>query len=176
MFEWEASEFSTRAWQALQTDCAKIYNGSATTTITGLSHLEGETVDVVADGEFKGTKVVTGGVITLDEAASKVEVGLHYDSTLVTMRPALEGQVIEGMPRSWDKIWLRLLNAKGGSINGNRIQYAVGELDELALFTGDKAIEGLGWDTEGRVTVTQTLPYPMILLAMFGEISIGDRS
>jgi hypothetical protein len=176
MFEWEASEFSTRAWQSLQTDCAKIYNGSATTTITGLSHLEGETVDVVADGEFKGTKVVTGGVITLDEAASKVEVGLHYDSTLVTMRPALEGQVIEGMPRSWDKIWLRLLNAKGGSINGNRIQYAVGELDELALFTGDKAIEGLGWDTEGRVTVTQTLPYPMILLAMFGEISIGDRS
>ncbi len=54
------------------------YSGAATTTITGLSHLEGEEVVIWADGKDVGTKTVSSGQITLDTAASEVCAGLVY--------------------------------------------------------------------------------------------------
>ena len=62
------------------------YDGSPATTISGLSHLEGETVSVLADGATHPDKVVSSGSITLDRSASKVKVGLGYTSLLQTMR------------------------------------------------------------------------------------------
>jgi len=173
-FEEDLSGISLRGWTSLQTDCAVVYDGAPTTTISGLGHLEGKTVDVIADASYRGTKVVSGGQITLDEAASEVEVGVHYESTLVTMRPAIEGQVIEGLPRSWDSLWLRLKDTIGGTVNGELIQYVPSDLDTLGLFTGDRKVTGQGWDNEGRITIEQDQPYPMTVLATFGTLSIGD--
>lgn len=69
-------------------DCFIVYNGSPTTTITGLSHLEGEVVVVWADGADKSPDVagvqtvytVTGGQITLTSAVSQAIVGLPYEA------------------------------------------------------------------------------------------------
>ena len=174
-FEENHSDLSARAWTSLQTDCALVYNGSATTTITGLTHLEAETVDVIADGSYVGQKTVASGQITLDTAASVVEVGLHYDSTVTTMRPAVEGSIIEGLPRSWDQVFVRLKDAIGGKVNGERLQYAPSDLNELDMFTGDRQVTGQGWDTDGKITVLQDQPYPMKLLAAFGTLSVGGH-
>jgi hypothetical protein len=174
-FEEDLSGITLRGWTSLQTDSAVIYDGSATTTITGLSHLNGKTVDVIADAGFRGTKVVASGQITLDEAASEVEVGLHYDSTIETMRPGIEGSVIEGLPRSWDKLFVRLKDTIGGKVNGESLQYVPSDLDELGLFTGDRDVTGSGWDTEGRIKIVQDQPYPMTVLAAFGTLSVADH-
>jgi hypothetical protein len=68
-----------------QADAFKIYTGAATTSITGLSHLEGESVAVWADGSDVGTNssyaqtyTVSSGAITLATAASNVMVGMPY--------------------------------------------------------------------------------------------------
>lgn len=175
-FDENAAEFVTRAWPSLQTDCAKVYDGAAATVMIGLSHLEAKTVDIVADGSFKGTKVVSGGGLVLDDAASKVEIGLHYDSKAVTMRPAIDGAIIEGLPRSWDKVFVRLDKTIGGHLNGERLNYQPSDLDALGLFTGDRDVTGQGWDTVGRITVEQRDPYPMSVLAVFGTLSIGDHA
>ena len=66
-------------------DSAVIYDGAATTTITGLDHLEGETVEAVADGVYQPDLTVTSGQITLDLAASKVVVGLSVPWTMKTL-------------------------------------------------------------------------------------------
>lgn len=63
-----------------QADSFIVYDGAPTTTITELDHLEGETVVVWADGVDVGTKTVSGGQITLTEAASKAVVGLGYQA------------------------------------------------------------------------------------------------
>jgi hypothetical protein len=166
---------SGRAWTSLQTDCAIVYSGAPATTIPGLSHLEGETVDVIADSGYRGTKVVTGGIIELDEEASVVEVGLHYDSDLETMRPAIQGQNIEGLPRSWDKAFVRLKSTLGGTVNDKDLRYVPDTLDTAGLFTGDQdARPEDGWGTEGRIRIQQTQPYPMTVLAAFGTLSLGD--
>lgn len=165
-----------RPWPQLMTDCAVTYTGGvAITQMEGLGLLEGATVDVIADGSYRGTRTVSGGVVDLGDPALVVEVGLHYDTTIRTMRPAIEGSSIEGLPRSWDTIGIRLHKTRGGRVNGEWLSYAPNDLDEVGLFTGDRIVTGQGWDTDGRITIEQTQPYPMTVLAVYGELSVGDR-
>jgi hypothetical protein len=164
-----------RDWTALQTDSAVVYTGPAITTISNLAHLEGKTVNVVSDGSFRGTRVVSGGVVTLEEPASVVEIGLDYASIGVTKRPAVEGSVIEGLPRSWDTLWARFLRTVGGTINGQPLIYAPGPPGRPNYFGGDVKVTGEGWDIDGRVLIEQRQPYPMTVLALFGTLSVGDH-
>ncbi len=62
-----------------QADCYYQYSGVATTTITGLGHLEAKSVVVWANGKDLGTYTVTGGQITgLTESVTAAIVGLTY--------------------------------------------------------------------------------------------------
>lgn len=175
MFEDNHEDLVDRSWKSLQTDCAFVYRGVETQTITGLDHLNGATVDVIADGGFIGTKVISAGALILDLPATEVEIGLHYDSTIESMRPAVQDRIIEGIPRSWDKIWLRLLESIGGNVNNVDIQYPQSPSGRLDLFTGDRPVTGIGWGTDGRIKVVQSLPYPMTILALFGTLSLADN-
>ena len=65
-------------------DCGITYDSTATTTITGLDHLEGETVSVVGDGVLQADKTVSSGQITID-SASTVHVGYPYNANMQTM-------------------------------------------------------------------------------------------
>lgn len=65
-------------------DCGITYDSTPTTTITGLDHLEGETVSVVGDGVLQDDKEVSSGQITID-SASKVHVGYSYNANVQTM-------------------------------------------------------------------------------------------
>jgi hypothetical protein len=175
-----ADEFSDRDWQDLQTDCAFIYNGAAITHVTGLDHLEGKTVDVIADGSYKGQQIVTSGALPTDLsiAASSIEIGLHYKSTCITLRPAMQDSVIEGVPRRWDNINLRVKRTLGGKINGEDLDFSKGgqPMDHApSLVEGDIRCKGTDWDTIGKVTIEQDLPYPQEILCMFGELSVGER-
>jgi Ubiquitin-activating enzyme E1 FCCH domain len=173
-----------RSWTDLHTDCAFVYSGAAATNVTGLSFLEGKTVDVVADGAYKGTRIISGGTFNndLETAAARIEIGLHYDSQLTTMRPALQESMIEGTQKIWDKITLRLLKSIGGSIktpNGGEelIPMNIGgqPMDIASMpFTGDKPVPLNGIDDTGRITVFQKQPYPQTILAVYGRLNISN--
>jgi hypothetical protein len=70
---------------SMRTDCG-VYAASAGSTITGLSHINGETVKVIVDGSVQNDDVVAGGSITPDRAATTTrEAGLKFvvtDSSL----------------------------------------------------------------------------------------------
>lgn len=174
LVEDDHEELAGRAWTSLQTDCAIVYNGVPATSIPA-AHLEGQTVQVVAGHNYIGEQVVAGGVVTLEDAATMVEIGIPYTSTMESMRPAIQGEVIEGLPRSWNSLFVRLHNSWGGKVNGNVIAYPPGPLDTIELFTGDRKVNARGVDTDGRVTILQDEPYPFTALAMFGSLSLGDH-
>lgn len=75
-------------------DAGLTYDGSAATTISGLDHLEGETVSILADGAKVAAQTVSGGEIELDVAAEKVHVGLGYTSD--GKMPRLEAGAADG--------------------------------------------------------------------------------
>jgi hypothetical protein len=74
-----------------QADSFVYYSGTATTAITGLDHLEGESVVVWADGEDVGSHTVSSGQITLATAASDVVAGLSYQARYKSAKLAYIG-------------------------------------------------------------------------------------
>lgn len=61
---------------------------AAAATVTGLDHLEGETVQIVADGSVLPERVVSGGSITLttaEQAHTNLEIGLNFTCTVKQM-------------------------------------------------------------------------------------------
>ena len=81
--------------------------------------------------------------------------------------------MVEGTIRSWNEIWLRVRNSLGGKVNDVEIQYPP-QLAPTVLRTGDVFINPPGGgDTDGRIRFEQHLPYPMTILALFGEVTFG---
>ena len=64
-------------------DSFKTYTfGTASDTLTGLEHLEGLTVDVLADGYVIKELTVDSGEVTLPYTCSEAVVGLQYDTEI----------------------------------------------------------------------------------------------
>ena len=83
-------QFQPRDWGTDDDDCWFVdsglnYDSTATASFSGLSHLEGETVSVYADGVIHSQQVVSSGAVTIDIAAAKVVIGLPYTSKFETL-------------------------------------------------------------------------------------------
>jgi hypothetical protein len=174
------------AGDAFFLDSGLSYSGSSTTTISGLSHLEGETVSILADGASHADKVVSSGGITLDRAATKVHVGLAYQSdgqTLNINAGAADGTA-QGKTKRIHRVIFRLHQTLGMKAGPN-----ASTLDTIyfrttatplgsapALFSGDKEMEWPGdYETEGQIYFRQDQPLPMTLLAIMPQLLTQDR-
>jgi len=73
-------------------DCSLRYQGPATKVITGLDHLEGETVYIMNEGAPEKPVEVIDGSITLDYALTDAQIGLGYEAWIETLEPALNLQ------------------------------------------------------------------------------------
>ena len=166
-------------------DSQLAYDGSATTTISGLDHLEGETVSVLADGSTHPNKVVSSGGITLDRSSTKVKVGLPYVSLLQTMR--IDAGANNGTSQSKTKriyeITARLYESIGIEIgpdlsNMERIPFrsSANPMDSgINVFTGDKEIEFRGnYETDGFIFVRQNQPLPLTVLSLYPRLITND--
>jgi hypothetical protein len=71
---------SESAVDGLFLDCHHAYSGDPTNVITGLEHLEGMEVSVLADGTVHPPVTVASGTISLNAFYSKVVVGFNYTS------------------------------------------------------------------------------------------------
>ena len=161
------------------------YSGSPVTNISGLAHLEGQTVSVLADGATHPDKVVSSGAIVLERAASKVKVGLSYTSLLQTMR--IDAGAQNGTSQSKTKriyeITARLYESIGIEVgpdlaNMERIPFrssANAMNSGVNVFTGDKEIEFRGnYETDGFIFVRQTQPLPLTILSLYPKLQTND--
>jgi len=172
-----ATKFSQ--WNQLNTDSAVIYNSTATTTITGLDHLEGETVTVIANGASHADKTVASGSITLDRSVTEAEVGLSYTTDVDTVRPEIPTQqgTIQGVVKGWTNINARLYKTLGGTINGDAVftRKPSDPMDSAPpVYTEDYEVKNLGYDKHGRINIQQTQALPLTVLSITGLLDIGD--
>ena len=166
-------------------DSALAYSGSAVTTISGLDHLEGQTVSVLANGATHPDKTVSNGSITLDRSSTNVKVGLSYSSILQTMRLDAGSQngTSQGKTKRIYEITIRLYESVGVEVgesldNMERIPFRTSSdpMDQgIPPFTGDKAVEFRGnYDTDGFIFVRQTQPLPLTILSLYPELQTND--
>lgn len=157
------------------------YSGASTTTITGLTHLIGQTVAVVANGANRSTAVVNGsGQITLSRAATNVIVGLPYTSTIQTLPLEGGGQAgtAQGKQSRISSVTLRLLNSLGfqageseTNLDRKEFRQAGDPMDSSPpLYTGDKSISlNQSYTTDRSFWIVQDLPYPLTVLSIMPE-------
>ena len=180
------SDFGDDTNNAFFVDSGLTYSGAAATSISGLSHLEGEVVTILADGAAHADKTVASGAITLDRSAKKVHVGLGYNSTLKTMR--IEGGSLDGTSQGKIKrihdVTVRLYRSVGLKVGPSSsvndlipFRSSADEMGQpLPLYTGDKTIEfGNGYDTDGFVTIRQEQPLPLTIIGIYARLEVFDR-
>ncbi len=121
-------------------DCGISYSGAATDTLTGLDHLEGQTVQVFGDGgQVVATTAVTGGSITLDEEVSDAIVGLGYDTVFWSngLAAKLQDGPSEGRRARIHKAELELYRSYGGEIGSD-----ADNLDVMPEYSSGTTMDG----------------------------------
>ena len=96
-------------------DSGLTYSGSAATTISGLGHLEGQTVAVLNNGAVESNKTVSSGSITLTNSTTKCHVGLPFTAELesVNVEPKSQYGTTQGKRGRIDKAIFRLFETVG---------------------------------------------------------------
>jgi len=159
---------------------------TATTTWSGLDHLNDQTVTVIADDVAKDqTYLVTNGSITLDNAAEKLEVGLPYKHIIKPLPPAFNEstagrkmRLIEAIFRLQETQALRLDWGRGYQ------DVALKQFNEDQILNApppavsdDVKVRGYGWQQNGTDSfwiIEQTVPYPFTLLSIAAEVKVND--
>lgn len=163
-------------------DCGVLYSGAAVNTVSGIHHLEGKTVSILADGAVQPQQVVAGGSITLPVAASVIAVGLPITADMQTLPFSFmtEGYG-QGRAKNVNKIWLRLHNSSGlsaGPTFDDLVQYKQRTTEPFGappnMVTGEVEIDlPPSWGQDGSVCIRQTDPLPLIVASMTIEAAIG---
>lgn len=168
-------------------DCGIIYDGAATTTITGLDHLEGQTVQVVADGYVHDERVVDSGEITLDAEASVVHVGLacpcHLKSLPVEYLSDSGGtqHKIKRISHLYANIFNSMAGLQFGKSLGDLETVALRTPDDLMddsipLFSGtvDLPYDG-GYDRDQQYFIYQGDPVSLTIRSIGAELQVHGR-
>lgn len=182
-------EYVTQTWEGATTadavfvDSSLEYSGVPITTVAGLDHLEGATVRILADGSTHPDKVVVGGEIELDRAASVLQIGLPYTSTFTSMRleqPTQQG-TSQSKQKKFSRVFLRFLRTVGAKYGSGSIldelpfrSSADGMDEAVAPFTGDRECSWqIGWERPGRITVVQDQALPLTLVGIYPDVQVG---
>lgn len=154
------------------------------TTFTGLSHLNGKLVNVIADGVAVLGLTPVAGSITIPTPASKVTVGIPYTAQLQTMYLDTGEPTIQGKRKKVNALTLRLKESRG--LSAGRTFSTLVSIREtappiLAPATGlltldERVVMDPLWDVPGQICIQQTNPFPATVLGVILEISLGDTA
>lgn len=158
---------------------------SPTDTVTGLNHLEGETVSILTDGGVHPTKVVTNGTITLESNYTKIHVGLPYTQRLKTLKiePGTQLGSTQGSRSRVTSLIMRFFETVGAKFGTNNsplkplVFRKPSDLQDegVPLFTGDKEVRPPGGYGDAlEIEIVQDQPLPLTLLGYVAKVETSD--
>jgi len=177
-----ASRLFTAAADAYLVDCGLTYRGAPVSELQGLRHLEGQQVDILADGAVEARQTVTGGRVTLSGPASVVHVGLPVTSDLVTLPLSLDGAAAagQGTRKNITDVHLRVISSslvKAGPDFNALTAYPARQVSDPygsppALRTSELTMMlDPSWGSDGSICVRQDQPVPLTVAAIVLEVS-----
>lgn len=176
--------FAPLAPQALvdtwQVDCGlRLVTNTSVSTVTGLSHLEGKEVAVLANGMVQARRTVSGGLIQLatplPAGSNKVLVGLPITAELQTVPAtfALEAYGL-GRPKNIGKVWVRV-DASGSFEVGPSLTNMVRvEVTPGTTFSGEVTVRvPPTWAADGQIFVRQADPLPLTVVSITADVEVA---
>jgi hypothetical protein len=178
---------------SINTDCAFVYDGVATTLVSGIDHLAYETVNIVgltASGSYMAQDsdqaVSSSGTITLSEPFRYVEVGLNYESEAITLSPELlDMGTIQTFRKKQLSAYIKLQDTSTLVVNDKEIPIRTGGMDMndgVVPFTGTKKVWlqtsggdfNPGWSRDLSCSIKQSDPFDTEILSLSWEVGLGD--
>ena len=151
-------------------------------TVGGLTHLEGKTVSILADGAVMPQVTVTGGVAVLQRPSVVVHVGLPYVSDLETLPMVIQMEAFgQGRAKNVNEAFLRVYRSSGifvGPDADSLVEAKQRTTEPYGSPPGLKTDE-IGvkltptWRQAGRIYVRQSDPLPLTIVGLTLEVSIG---
>jgi len=176
-------EYGEDVTECFFVDSGLTFQGNKLTEISGLAHLEGHTVHILANGGVQPAQVVKNGRVPLQYPAEKVHVGLPYCSRLTTVD--FDANLPDGTAKArikrTVKVHLQLIESAGGSVGDKDDRLVPMEYwtaprpmgKAPGLYTGLQTVSWPGgYETDGSVTVIQDLPLPFLLSGIIQELQI----
>jgi hypothetical protein len=167
-------------------DSGYTYDSTATTTITGLGHLEAASVVVMGDGVEQANKTVSSGSITIT-SASTVHVGLAYTYKLKPMRmdQNMQTGTTKGSIKRIAEAVVSVYKSFGTQYDNNETTYDLivanntedpANFTANTLYTGDLVahVDG-GFSVENPFELTASDPYPCIVRAIIPRVELTGR-
>lgn len=159
----------------------------STSTISGLWHLEGQSVTLLSDGGTHPSRTVTNGKITLNGQYTYVHIGLGYSQVLKSLD--LEGgsaigsgqgsrtRITEIIVRMFESVGMRIGRDEDNlrSVDFRRPSDLMNE--GVPLFSGDKVLRPKhGWKNGATVTIVNDQPLPMTVLGYVAKMEVSSAS
>jgi len=153
----------------------------ARNTMSGLGHLEGKSVCILADGNELPQQVVTGGAVTLEYPAAVVHIGLPIEADFETLDITAAGQNLRDKQKIINHVSLIVEEAANiwvGPDADHLTEYkqrsteSYDESTRLASGNIDLRIQAT-WNKNGRLFIRQSKPLPLTILAVIPEVSVG---
>lgn len=164
-------------------DSSVVYRGDTVYELLGLDHLEGCTVTVLADGNVLEPHIIKNGVLTLEQEATHVIVGLPYVSELQTLPLDSANSGVSGRKKKISEIKVRVKDTRGITANikddpetFQEPRYPVDEKgDIIELVTGDLEIQvPIDYTDDGVIFIKQEYPLPVEILGIIMEVTVGN--
>lgn len=151
-------------------------------TFSGLAHLEGQTVNILADANVEPQKIVTGGAVTLESPGAVVHIGLPIAAEFETLDININGQETLLDKKQVIPTVTLVVNASRGiwasTPGGAWYEYPQREFefydDPVDDATGKVEVKlDSNWDKNGRVKIRQLDPLPLSVLAVLPRLTVG---
>jgi len=152
-------------------------------TLGGLSHLEGQTVAILADGNVFPNQKVKAGEITLPVGVTRAIVGLPFTCRAKTLPIVLPQTSIESKRKRIVGIGVRLDKSRGIKLGPTLDRLApMRERTNEPLGHPIKLINGMkyqliysDWNEDGQTYFVQSDPLPCNILSIVSDIEVGDE-
>lgn len=163
-------------------DSGLTYSGAPATIITGMYHLEGETVSILAGGAVHPQRTVVNGAITLQQAASPVHIGKPITADLQTLPLALEMEAAaQGMQKNLNKAHIRVHDSSSifAGPTFDKLKQVKQRTDEPygsppRLISSEKPINLTpDWNADGQICIRQVDPLPVTVVGITLEVALG---
>ncbi len=182
--------------ESFYVDCGLTYTGTPKSTFSGLDHLEGQTVQVLADGATVPDQTVTNGSITIPLDASTVHAGLAAPARFETMQMSVQSAAgtVQGKQKRITDVTIRFYRSVGGFIGPQfdasnvRSGGSASKMEEILfrrvpdlqdqavpLFTGDKVKVKWrgGYEESPSICFKNEQPLPSVILALMPNMGIS---
>lgn len=149
----------------------EVWSGSGTpvNTVSGLGHLEGETVDAWVDGVLEEGLTVSSGSITTTASGTEFFVGLPYTSKIITMPVEAGGAfgTAQGSIKRIHEVFAKFYRTINGKLGDPSKTYPIDLSNGVTLVTDDieKKVD-LSPGKNNQVVIEQDKSLPMSVLAV----------